>query len=84
MGSSDIVDYMENSETTIPAKIQESEVVRVRLSGAKYSLLCAQAKQERRKITNLVQVMVEEGLEKRIEELIPASEELIAAVRKEL
>lgn len=49
----------------IPIRIQESEVVRIRLSGAKYSLLSAQAKQEKRKITNLAQVMIEEGIERR-------------------
>lgn len=53
------------NKAAIPAKIQESEVVRIRLSGPKYALLCAQAKHERRKITNLAQVMIEEGLEKR-------------------
>jgi hypothetical protein len=56
---------MGNKKASIPAKIQESEVVRIRLSGAKYSLLTQQAKKEKRKITNLAQVMIEEGIERR-------------------
>lgn len=56
---------MSTKKKSIPAKIRESEVVRIRLSGEKYSLLTAQAKQEKRKITNLAQVMIEEGIERR-------------------
>lgn len=56
---------MATKKKTLPAKIQGSEVVRIRLNAVKYSLLTAQAKQERRKITNLAQVMIEEGIERR-------------------
>lgn len=58
---------MGKEKKTLPAKLQHSEVIRIRLNGPKYALLCSQAKQERRKITNLAQVMIEEGLEKRAE-----------------
>ena len=55
-----------SKKKTIPQKTMESEVIRIRLGGEKYSLLAEQAKQERRKITNLAQVMIEEGIEARM------------------
>jgi hypothetical protein len=50
---------------TFPAKIQESEVVRIRLTGDKYARLTKVAVKEKRKISNMAQVMLEEGIEKR-------------------
>lgn len=58
---------MSTKKKSIPTKIRESEVVRIRLSGEKYASLVDLAKHEKRKITNLAQVMIEEGIESRKE-----------------
>lgn len=57
--------FMATKTKSHPAKIQGSEVVRIRVSGDKYSRLIVLAKQEKRKLTNLAQVMIEEGIERR-------------------
>jgi len=52
------------AKKTPPAK-KNGEVVRIRLTDEKYTTLCEMAKAEKRKINNLAQVMIEEGMEKR-------------------
>lgn len=59
------IQTMSQNKKTIPQKRQDSEVVRIRVSGSKYAFLSALAKKEKRKISNLVQVLIEEGIEKR-------------------
>lgn len=49
----------------VTANNNESRVSRIRLSADKYAQFVAIAKQEKRKLTNLAQVMIEEGIERR-------------------